>query len=270
MYLSQLKLDPRHRDTRDWLSDCHRLHRAIMLGFGEATSEEARAEFGVLFRVDNAADGEVRVLVQSREAPRWAFETNAVRDASLTKSLDGLEASMVEAARFRFGLRANPTRRIHKRALDGPDRRELDTAGNWRDAGEILEHERTGVARRREAEHGRAGQRVELTREEDRLAWLTRRGREQDGFELSVVRLVGGFESAGALVTREVPGTRADPGGRLQGRSPTMDRRLTFATALFEGELQITDAAAFRHAFEAGIGPGKAFGCGLLSLARVT
>ena len=60
-------------------------------------------------------------------------------------------------------------------------------------------------------------------------------------------------------------GREEDPAGRLVSR----DRRLTFATALFEGELKVTDAARLRDAFAAGIGPGKAFGCGLLSLAPV-
>jgi len=35
----------------------------------------------------------------------------------------------------------------------------------------------------------------------------------------------------------------------------------------FNGRLQITDAARFITAVQTGIGPAKAFGCGLLSLA---
>ena len=37
---------------------------------------------------------------------------------------------------------------------------------------------------------------------------------------------------------------------------------------LEEGMLKITDAVRFREAFENGIGPGKAYGLGLLMLAR--
>lgn len=44
-------------------------------------------------------------------------------------------------------------------------------------------------------------------------------------------------------------------------------RALTLHTVQFDGHLQITDAALFIAALQTGIGPAKAFGCGLLSLA---
>jgi len=274
MYLSRLTLDMRHPDARAWLGDCHRLHRALMSGFGQAASETARAEFGVLFRVDPAENGLARVLVQSRVEPRWAFETRAVRATEGPKSLDGLERRFMPGARFLFRLRANPTRRVHYRATQGPDLRELDTAGNWKEAAEIPEHMTTGIVRRSRAEDGRwwreredgkrIGNRVELAREEDRVAWLQRRGRERDGFEVASVRVVPGPFPGEAGRERLVAGVRADPAGRLHG--VRVDRRLTFATALFEGELAVTDVEMFRDAFARGIGPGKAFGCGLLSL----
>jgi CRISPR system Cascade subunit CasE len=265
MYLSRLTLDPRRRETRDWLGDCHRLHRAIMSAFPDAESDAARAELGVLFRVENdLSGGLVRVAVQSRVEPRWAFETPHVRVEG-PKRVDVLVARIVPGAVFRFRLRANPTRRIHPRATQERDLRELDRAGQWRDREAIPEAERTGVARRDYVEPSKCvvaredgrqiGKRVELRREEDRLAWLARRGREYDGFALTTVRL----DPAG----REVDAARADPAGRLLSRS----RQLTFGTALFEGALVVTDAERFRAAFEGGIGPGKAFGCGLLSLA---
>jgi CRISPR system Cascade subunit CasE len=39
-------------------------------------------------------------------------------------------------------------------------------------------------------------------------------------------------------------------------------------TVRFEGQLKITDPTLFGKTFLAGIGPAKAFGCGMLSLAR--
>lgn len=44
-------------------------------------------------------------------------------------------------------------------------------------------------------------------------------------------------------------------------------RSITIYTVTFNGRLQITDAASFKTAVRTGIGPAKAFGCGLLSLA---
>ena len=43
--------------------------------------------------------------------------------------------------------------------------------------------------------------------------------------------------------------------------------RLTFASVLFEGVLEVTDAERFRQALEQGIGSAKAYGFGLLSIA---
>ena len=274
MYLSRLTLNPRDRDARKWLGDCNELHRTIMSGFGQAQSQQARAELGVLFRVEETDGGSgVWVLVQSTLEPRWAIESSAVTRIEGPKDLSALESRMVEGASFRFRLRANPTRRVHHRATLGPDTRELDTRGQWRDAAEIPDPERTGIVRRPEAEGSRwwsqradgkrIGKRVEIRREEERLAWLARRGADFDGFELKAARLVNGEVAPAGDDGVRFWQTRANPNGALLSR----DRRLTFGTALFEGRLVVTDATKFRDAWSTGIGPGKAFGCGLLSLA---
>lgn len=43
---------------------------------------------------------------------------------------------------------------------------------------------------------------------------------------------------------------------------------VTLTTATFDGVLEIQDAVAFRAALTSGIGPAKAYGCGLLTLAH--
>lgn len=45
--------------------------------------------------------------------------------------------------------------------------------------------------------------------------------------------------------------------------------RMSLKVARFEGALEVVDTAVFGETFSSGIGPAKAFGCGLLSLARV-
>lgn len=47
------------------------------------------------------------------------------------------------------------------------------------------------------------------------------------------------------------------------------DGRLSFSTADFSGELTAIDPAAFAVALRNGIGPAKAFGCGLMLVRRV-
>ncbi|WP_374224686.1 type I-E CRISPR-associated protein Cas6/Cse3/CasE [Streptomyces sp. ISL-99] len=50
-------------------------------------------------------------------------------------------------------------------------------------------------------------------------------------------------------------------------RSNGKGRRVTLHTATFEGRLRNTDPAAFSACLVEGIGPSKAYGCGLLTLA---
>ncbi|HXF64759.1 MAG TPA: type I-E CRISPR-associated protein Cas6/Cse3/CasE [Caldilineaceae bacterium] len=86
------------------------------------------------------------------------------------------------------------------------------------------------------------GKRVGLYKPEEQLAWLARKG-ETHGF-----RLV----SATA---------------QQQERLDDAIHRLKLLSVLFEGVLQVTDGARLAEAVASGIGSGKAFGFGLLSLA---
>jgi len=91
----------------------------------------------------------------------------------------------------------------------------------------------------------RQGKRYGLVGEEEQLAWLNRQG-ERHGF---------GIEAA--LVTA------SDVLASRKG-----DSRISLQRVCFEGRLQVRELTAFSRALMQGIGPGKAFGCGLLSVAR--
>lgn len=87
--------------------------------------------------------------------------------------------------------------------------------------------------------------RVPLVREEEQVKWLAAKG-EQHGFRLLHVTISGQTQQK----------------GWKKGAPP-----LTLYTVQFDGRLQITDRDKFITAVQTGIGPAKAFGCGLLSLA---
>jgi len=55
--------------------------------------------------------------------------------------------------------------------------------------------------------------------------------------------------------------------GRRSGRRS--DKRITIVPSIFEGVIEITDPNQFRTALANGIGPAKAYGCGLLSIGPV-
>jgi len=85
-------------------------------------------------------------------------------------------------------------------------------------------------------------------RRDDQLAWLTRQG-ERHGFKLLTVD---------AIPAPNVFGTKKN------GKAP-----IRIHTVLFQGVLQVQDPAALAAAVRQGIGRGRSYGCGLLSLAKV-
>lgn len=91
----------------------------------------------------------------------------------------------------------------------------------------------------------REGKRLGLAGESEQLAWLARQSRQH------------GFDLEAALVTA------TDVTNLRKG-----DMRISLRRACFEGILQVREPGALIPAWTAGIGPGKAFGCGLLSLVR--
>jgi CRISPR system Cascade subunit CasE len=92
----------------------------------------------------------------------------------------------------------------------------------------------------------REGKRFGLTSEEAQLEWLQRQGKRC------------GFNVSAALVTSS---------GVIRGRKASS--QISLQQACFEGILQAQNADDLASALRAGIGPGKAFGLGLLSIARM-
>lgn len=223
MFLSNLILNIHHRDVRRDLADCQQMHRTLLAAFPQAESETARAEFGLLFRVEtNSRTGGVTVLAQSRTLPDWQrLPAGYLLAEPLASDIaDKYKPEVLHNQRqLRFRLRANPTRKIETKSL--PD----------------------GTKRN--------GKRVELFRETDQIQWLRRKA-ETAGFRVLQLRL-----------NPDVSNVRAQPETKTISRT----KRLTFGSVLFEGELEITNAEAFLAALTHGIGSGKAYGFGLLSIA---
>jgi CRISPR system Cascade subunit CasE len=96
------------------------------------------------------------------------------------------------------------------------------------------------------------GKRVELRGEEACMGWLHRKA-GQHGFRILACRM-----DAGSPDPRRV-------NGKVEGHKGGSP--ITVASVLFDGILEVVDAALLREALQTGIGRAKSYGQGLLSLA---
>ncbi|MHB1356278.1 MAG: type I-E CRISPR-associated protein Cas6/Cse3/CasE [Anaerolineae bacterium] len=166
----------------------------------------------VLFRPESRQDLTC-LLAQSCCAPRWDFAFDGFAVLACAPECKPFDPTFTEGQVFAFRLRANPT------------------------------------AKRTDPEDNKK-KRVGIYREEEQLAWLTRKGE------------VGGFKLLRAQV-------RDDGllGSFIPAKENEQEHALKLLAVQFDGLLQVTDPTVLRATLQAGIGSAKGFGFGLLSLA---
>lgn len=236
MYLSRIQLNPQRRDAWWLLSSPQRLHAAVLASFADPPTGDQDGKPRVLWRLDRE-QGRVFVYVVSPDAPDFAHLAEQAGWPTTERGLvrpyapllDRLEVGQMWA----FRLAANPTR-----------------------------YERTHEGARAK----RVGHLTVRYQEE----WLHERS-EQCGFRITRTPHDG---PEGEFDTHDVVTTRREVVS-FDRREPDRDsthgrtkRTVTLSTVQFDGRLEVADADALRRALTTGIGPGKAYGCGLLTLAR--
>jgi len=92
----------------------------------------------------------------------------------------------------------------------------------------------------------RDGKRWGLVREEEQRQWIERKA-SQGGFTITSLRVV--------------------PHNVVEGEKKADKRGLKFTSITYDGTLRITDPERFRETLEDGVGSGKGFGFGVLSVA---
>lgn len=262
MFLSHLMIDvgsnpDRPRPGRRWLSNPYHVHQRLSMAFPSREKQTGdplflapfdpagfeRARF--LFRVDHGVGEDsprAMVLVQSDLPPDWDY---AFRNADMFLA-PGVRPEVREynpvfqpGQTLRFRIQANLSKKSPEHRTPSG---KTDSAGRPRTQ----------------------GKRVALTWEEDRSPddavreWFSAKGAPK-GFDLGEFRMarlgwVSGFR-AGRKPTEAEPAC-----DRVQAR-------MKFRSALLEGTLAVTDASVFGQTVASGIGSGKAFGFGLLSVA---
>ncbi|MFI6521993.1 type I-E CRISPR-associated protein Cas6/Cse3/CasE [Spirillospora sp. NPDC050679] len=217
------------REFRRDHADAHEMHRTLMGAFADVPGERAaRRHNGLLWRLEGGGRSRV-LLVQSREHPDWStLPAGYMADRIQVKCLTPVLAAIRPGRRLAFRLVANPVRNVPPPGEPG--------------------------------KRGR-GKRRPIHDPEQQVRWLIRQG-EGRGFAIPA-----GFDGRPDVAVSALPpisGRKADarptagPGDRL---------KIMVQPASYEGRLIVTDPEALAAALKDGVGRGKAYGCGLLSLA---
>ncbi len=242
MYLSRILLPLTNRYVASRLvADPYALHQAILKGF------PPDAPYGggrVLWRLEpqgarsNVVDGVpvAALLVQSEREPNW--RTDRVQAALGFEVGDELaqtklyDPKFTEGQRLRFRLRANPVRLARKDKDGNPLPKPVRAVRN----------------------------------EAQAIAWMARKATEC-GLELTRTDT-----SSFDFFDEADPGLdcRATDEGFVKSWSKAgqASEPLTYWSVLFDGSALVRDPALLADSLPKGIGRGKAFGFGLLSLMR--
>lgn len=261
-YLSRIRINPLRAESRKLLTNPRTLHGAIA-GAVPVSGTDGR----VLWRLDADDARRPHLLVLTPTRPDW---TRLVEQAGWPDA-EGEHAAVRDYApvldriavgrEFAFRLTASPVQ--NTRAPVKPT---------------LCQEER--IAAHADAPSRRRGFRLGHRTAAAQLDWLLSRSQRLWGFEVPTSR-IGSAAPGLAVVEADLIDNAAR---QRHDANPVRDIRITardrhsfkkngkgphviFHSATFEGRLRITDTSLFTGGLLSGIGPSKAYGCGLLTLA---
>ncbi|MEV7027059.1 type I-E CRISPR-associated protein Cas6/Cse3/CasE [Kitasatospora sp. NPDC093558] len=244
-YLSRVRINPLRAASRNLLANPRSLHGAVMAGIPDNVPGDR-----ILWRLDAEQARRPMLLVLTPSKPDWTHiveqagwpdaegEHYAIRDYS------PLLAELAIGREFAFHLKASPVQNTSQPEKASPHRTK--TAAE-------LHHRSYRMAHRTAAQQ---------------LTWFLDRTHRW-GFTLPEARTddpAPGIDTptSDPSAPREV---RITDRSRTTFTKPGTRTSVTLTTATFEGHLRITDPGLLQAALLGGIGPSKAYGCGLLTLA---
>lgn len=246
-YLSRIRLNPLRVKGQQFLRNPRTLHAAVMGGFPDPLGNGR-----VLWRLDTH-DRRVDLLVLSPTRPDWthiieqAGWPDADGDHVLIRDYAPALGHLAAGREFAFRLTANPIQ-----ATMNPDKRTK------------AQQQRHGDAR------PQRGFRVAHRTTAHQLDWLLRRTGKW-GFSIPDSRTdtaAPGMTPAPDTPTpHEVRIVNTTRYSIRKKEDETRSATVTMQAITFEGRLSVTDPDRLRTAMLTGIGPNKAYGCGLLTLA---
>lgn len=256
LYLSRVILNPASKAVMHDLGNPRELHKSISRWFPaiEGQNEKPQHEretprnaYNLLHRLDQKGESVV-LYVQSSIKPDWQRLSPGYATRFDDKKVDHLYAAIKDGDRLQFRLTANPTKRAGKNDKGEP---------KYKDA----KRKRIAIFGDREPDENG----LKRTREKKLFEWLQRKG---EGSEAEKI-VPAGFRIVSVDINDRVPNLASSFNGKTQFKKEKSDKNSVVLDAVtFQGVLEVTDAYAFRNALANGIGPGKAYGFGLMSVAR--
>ncbi|MGW2332125.1 type I-E CRISPR-associated protein Cas6/Cse3/CasE [Streptomyces sp. NPDC001700] len=262
-YLSRIRINPLRAESRRLLANPRAMHGAVMGGLPEASHGDR-----VLWRLDADDSRRPHLFVLTPGKPDWthivekAGWPDAEGEHAAVRDYAPLLGHIAVGREFAFRLTASPVQNTQTPISPTPTQAARLAAAADSD--------------RKRVRGFRLGHRTAAAQ----LNWFLTRT-ERWGFDIPVSRtdtpapgLVDGPTVGDARTTEDGP-RDADPARDVRitarqrhsfvknGKGP----RVTFHSVTFEGRLQVADRATFIRCLLEGIGPSKAYGCGLLTLA---
>ncbi|NJQ14411.1 type I-E CRISPR-associated protein Cas6/Cse3/CasE [Streptomyces bohaiensis] len=228
-WLTRVRMSPTDRAVQRDLRDAAALHRRVMSLLPDGLGTRARSEAGVLFRVETEGTGSPELLVQSRLEPDLS-KLPAGYSGAQVKSMSAMLAALRPGLTVRYRILGNAVRRCGRNS----------TEGRWKEVIPL---------------HG-----------EDAERWWAAKA---DAAGLAVLH--NRSDPAEALTAwHQAPESDADrqpTGATEKDGKRTKHVRVPHQPAKFEGTALVRDPELLRAAVLNGVGRGKSYGCGLLSLA---
>lgn len=249
MYFTQFPINMTRRESRKLLASPYLMHAAVAGSF--PPSGEAGPEAGgrVLWRVDRTGDGGSRLYIVSPGKPSLVGldEQAGWPDCEPqwgTRDYDAFLSRIAPGQVYSFRLVANPS-------LSRSTRGGATDIANGKGASKRIGH-LTVLQQAAWLVGAQAYEGTEVEAPELFAAGRPSRA-QRNGFEV--------LADEGAA-----PRLVVSNSGKATFTKGAQGKRVTLARAQYDGILRVTDADALRHALTCGIGHGKAFGCGLLTL----
>lgn len=229
-FLSRIWLNPLRLSTQRFIENPQTVHAAVLVGIAAQPVIER-----TLWRLERSDRHRATLYVLSHSRPSWEHLVEqggwpgSDEPQFQVRAYEPLLDQLVPGREFAFRLRANPVRST--KSPESPS---------------LAQRERLATSDRPR------GVRVAHRTAAHQLEWLLGRV-EHWGFEVPTTEA---GENDVLVVARDV--------NRFMKGS---QHHVTLQTATYEGRLRVRDIARARLSLTAGVGPARAYGCGLITLS---